>query len=80
MDELSSDESVYIPQREAEELFKLEDTVQIFFVAPDGRVSTFSEPSTLRIFKFKEKQGNEEWVPVFIQVSASFNDRCVLLA
>ena len=42
LDELVADESVYIPNREAEELFNLPDSVQIFFISPDGRVSTFS--------------------------------------
>ena len=69
MDDLSADESVYIPNREAEELFHLPDKVQIFFVSADGKVSTFSEPSSLRIFRFKEKEDSEEWVPTFIQVN-----------
>jgi len=68
MDELVSDESHYVPTRAAEELFLVPDAVQIFFVRPDGRVTTFSEPTTLRIFKFKEKEEAEKWVPTFIQV------------
>merc|ERR1712066_1176379 len=52
--ELEADESVYIPEREAEELFNLPDSVHIFFITASGKVSTFSEPSTLRIFRFKE--------------------------
>ncbi len=68
LDDLSADESVYVPQRPATELFKLEDGVQIFFVSPDGRVSTFSAPSRLRIFRFQEQASGEQWVPVFIQV------------
>lgn len=68
MDELTADQSQYVPQREAEELFRLPD-VQIFFISADGRVSTFSEPSMLRIFKFKEKLQAEETNPVFIQVN-----------
>jgi len=68
MDELVNDESHYVPKREAEELFLVPDAVQIFFVRPDGRVTTFSEPTTLRIFKFKEKEDAEKWVPTFIQV------------
>ena len=60
LDELNADESQYIPShpsgggREAEELFLLPDCVHIFFVTGSGKVSTFSEPSTLRIFRFKE--------------------------
>lgn len=68
LEELSNDESTYKPQREAEELFRIEDSVQIFFISPAGKVSTFSEPSTLRIFRFKEKESTEDWVPTFIQV------------
>ena len=69
MDELVTDESHYVPRREAEELFLLPDAVQIFFVRPDGRCTTFSEPSTLRIFKFKEQEETDNgWVPTFIQV------------
>lgn len=68
MDELVNDESHYVPKREADELFLVPDAVQIFFVRPDGRVTTFSEPTTLRIFKFKEKEDAEKWVPTFIQV------------
>jgi len=68
MGELVSDESHYVPKRAAEELFLLQDAVQIFFVRPDGRVTTFSEPTTLRIFKFKEQEDPEKWIPTFIQV------------
>jgi len=65
--ELEADESVYVPQREAEELFKLPDCVHIFFIAASGKVSTFSEPSTLRIFRFKETADEGE-TKTFIQV------------
>ena len=65
--ELEADESVYVPQREAEELFKLPDCVHIFFIAASGKVSTFSEPSTLRIFRFKETNDDGE-TKTFIQV------------
>jgi len=65
LDNLNNDDSSYKPQS-AQELFKLEDAVQIFFVTIDGQVSTFSAPETLRIFKFKES--NEETSPVFLQV------------
>merc|ERR1712141_632637 len=68
MDELVADESVYVPTREAEELFNLPDCVQIFFITADGRVSTFSQPSSLRIFKFKNKN-DEESANTFIQVN-----------
>ena len=54
MDELDADESHYVPNKEAEELFLLPDCVHIFFVGADGHVSTFSEPSTLRLLKFKD--------------------------
>merc|ERR1712165_229705 len=70
MDELVADESVYVPTREAEELFNLPDCVQIFFITADGRVSTFSQPSSLRIFKFKnEINKDEESANTFIQVN-----------
>merc|ERR1712110_1152865 len=64
--ELEADESVYIPEREAEELFNLPDSVHIFFITASGKVSTFSEPSTLRIFRFKETSEGE--TNAFIQV------------
>merc|ERR1712165_369407 len=70
MDELVADESVYVPTRKAEELFNLPDCVQIFFITADGRVSTFSQPSSLRIFKFKnEINKDEESANTFIQVN-----------
>ena len=65
-DELLEDDSVYVPQHEAEELFNLPDSVHIFFISASGKVSTFSEPSTLRIFKFKDK--TSEASETFIQV------------
>merc|ERR1711881_46205 len=65
--ELEADESVYVPEREAEELFNLPDSVQIFFITASGKVSTFSEPSTLRIFRFKETREGSE-ANTFIQV------------
>merc|ERR1712141_403771 len=68
MNELVADESVYVPTREAEELFNLPDCVQIFFITAEGRVSTFSQPSSLRIFKFKNKNEDEE-TNTFIQVN-----------
>jgi len=52
MDELSADTSKYIPNQPATELFRLDESVQIFFVTADGHVSTFSAPESLRIFKF----------------------------
>ena len=42
LDDLSADESVYVPRRPAVELFRLDDGVQIFFVAPDKRVSALA--------------------------------------
>eukprot|EP00095_Tigriopus_kingsejongensis_P011357 maker-scaffold444_size168727-snap-gene-0.33 protein:Tk11357 transcript:maker-scaffold444_size168727-snap-gene-0.33-mRNA-1 annotation:"spartin-like isoform x1" len=65
---LPPDDSVLEPTREAEELFQLPEGVQIFFIKPDGNVSTFSAPSTLRIFRFKEKGPGEDETPIFIQV------------
>jgi hypothetical protein len=68
-EELSNlDESQLLPKREAEELFNLPDGVQIFFITADGRVSTFSEPSSLRIFRFKDRLENEPENLTFIQV------------
>lgn len=69
MEDLEKDPGIVIPRREAEELFHLPSCVQIFFVSRDGKVSTFSEPSSLRIFKFKELEESEEWIPTFIQVN-----------
>ena len=63
--ELESDSSSYQPQN-ANELLKLENRVQIFFVTSDGHVSTFSAPETLRIFKFQEDQ--EDSTTFFLQV------------
>jgi len=63
--ELESDSSSYEPQN-ANELLKLENRVQIFFVTSDGHVSTFSAPETLRIFKFQEDQ--EDSTTFFLQV------------
>jgi len=63
--ELESDSSRYEPQN-ANELLKLENRVQIFFVTSDGHVSTFSAPETLRIFKFQEDQ--EDSTTFFLQV------------
>merc|ERR1712004_271505 len=62
---LNSDDSSYQPQN-AQELFKLEQAVQIFFVTIDGHVSTFSAPETLRIFQFTE--ASEDSSNVFLQV------------
>ena len=77
LDELNADESHYIPShpsgggREAEELFLLPDCVHIFFVTGSGKVSTFSEPSTLRIFKFKDDETSQDSseAKTFIQVT-----------
>jgi hypothetical protein len=74
LDELNADDSLYNPShpagggREAEELFILPDCVHIFFVTGSGRVSTFSEPSTLRIFKFKDASQDSSSANTFIQV------------
>jgi len=65
LDELVADESVYVPNIEAEELFNLPDSVQIFFIS-DDKVSTFSQPQSLRVFRFKHKKEGE--ANTFIQV------------
>jgi len=66
LNELEEDKSVYVPEREAEELFNLPDSVHIFFITAFGKVSTFSEPHTLRIFRFKDASESE--TNTFIQV------------
>eukprot|EP00091_Calanus_sinicus_P002409 TRINITY_DN1244_c0_g1_i7.p1 TRINITY_DN1244_c0_g1~~TRINITY_DN1244_c0_g1_i7.p1 ORF type:complete len:377 (-),score=97.62 TRINITY_DN1244_c0_g1_i7:276-1406(-) len=65
LNELNADNSKYEPQN-ANELIKLENSVQIFFVTSDGRVSTFSAPETLRIFQFDQDQGESS--STFLQV------------
>ena len=67
LNELEADESTYVPKKPAVELFHLPDCVQIFFISAAGKVSTFSEPSTLRIFRFDEKSGEND-AQTFIQV------------
>ena len=70
MDELSADTSQYVPNKPATELFRLDDSVQIFFVTSDGHVSTFSAPESLRIFRFDggaAAAGELEGSPVFLQ-------------
>jgi hypothetical protein len=62
---LNSDDTQYQPQA-AHELLRLDDSVHLFFVTMDGQVSTFSDPQTLRIFRFTELR--EETSPVFLQV------------
>ena len=63
------DESQLLQRREAEELFNLPDGVQLFFITADGKVSTFSQPSSLRIFRFKERLEHEPENLTFIQVT-----------
>merc|ERR1711872_306325 len=46
--ELNADNSKYEPQN-ASQLLRLENSVQIFFVTSDGKVSTFSAPDTLHL-------------------------------
>jgi len=65
LNELNADNSKYQPQN-ANELFKLENSVQIFFLTSDGKVSTFSAPETLRIFQFHE--ASEGSSSTFLQV------------
>ena len=68
LDNLAADTSKYIPNKPATELFRLDDSVQIFFVTADGHVSTFSAPESLRIFKFDNLGEDEEGAAVFLQV------------
>merc|ERR1711874_347983 len=65
LSELNADNTKYQPQNAAE-LIRLEESVQIFFVTSDGRVSTFSAPETLRIFQFAQDQA--ETSSTFLQV------------
>jgi len=65
MTDLQADSDSYQPQN-ANELLKIANSVQIFFVSSDGRVSTFSAPETLRIFKFQEDK--EDSTTYFLQV------------
>merc|ERR1712117_941865 len=64
--ELEASDFHYEPQN-AHELYKLENSVQIFFVTASGHVSTFSSPETLRIFKFQQ-QDDAETTGYFLQV------------
>jgi len=66
MSELEASDLQYQPQN-ANEIFKLEDSVQIFFVSASGHVSTFSAPETLRIFKMMSVE-DEDSCAHFIQV------------
>merc|ERR1712066_244856 len=66
MMDLESDNSHSYQPQNANELLKLVNSVQIFFVTSDGHVSTFSAPETLRIFKFQEDQ--EDSTTTFLQV------------
>jgi len=63
--ELESNDFQYEPQN-ANEIFRLENAVQIFFVSAGGHVSTFSAPETLRIFRMVES--SEDSSAHFIQV------------
>jgi len=65
LNELQADNSKYEPQN-ANELIKLENSVQIFFLTSDGKVSTFSAPETLRIFQFQ--QDSADTSSTFLQV------------
>lgn len=66
LNELNTDSSQYIPQRDAKELFNIPEGVQIFFLKDDGHVSTFSEPNSLRIFQFQ--QDSLDSTNTFLQV------------
>ena len=50
----------YVPQTRTEELFCIPDSVQIFFINESGQVSTFSELSTLRLFRIGKGSFNWE--------------------
>jgi len=63
--DLNADTDSYQPQN-ANELLKIVNSVQIFFVSSEGHVSTFSAPETLRIFKFQEDQ--DDSTTYFLQV------------
>merc|ERR1712123_372427 len=65
LNELNADNTKYEAQN-ANELLKLEDSVQIFFVTSGGKVSTFSAPETLRIFQFDQDQAESS--STFLQV------------
>lgn len=65
LSELNADNTKYEPQN-AVELLRLENSVQIFFVTSDGKVSTFSAPETLRIFQFSQDQADS--TSTFLQV------------
>ena len=67
LNELESSDFHYEPQN-ANEIFKLENSVQIFFVSASGHVSTFSAPETLRIFKFHQSPEDPDTVGYFLQV------------
>jgi len=66
MSELEASDLQYQPQN-ANEIFKLQEAVQIFFVSASGHVSTFSAPETLRIFKMMSVE-DEDSCAHFIQV------------
>lgn len=65
LSELNADNTKYEPQNAAE-LLRLENSVQIFFVTSEGKVSTFSAPETLRIFQFSQDQADS--TSTFLQV------------
>merc|ERR1712045_615895 len=67
MNELEANDFQYEPQN-ANEIFKLENSVQIFFVSASGHVSTFSAPETLRIFKLLSESESGDSSAHFIQV------------
>jgi len=65
LNELNTDQSKYEPQN-ANELIKLDNSVQIFFLTSDGEASTFSSLETLRIFQVQ--QDSEGSSSTFLQV------------
>ena len=55
----------------AEEILKIEEGVQIFYITPEGYVSAPSYPAPLGIYKFSEQQQREngaETPPAFLRV------------
>jgi len=68
LQELDENNDKYEPTRPATELFRLDDKVQIFFVTPEGRVSTFSGLETLRVFQFQDASPDSSEASTFLQV------------
>lgn len=57
----------------AAEIFSIADGVQIFYITPEGYVSAPSYPSSLKVFKFTDRDvgaSNVEQPPAFLQVGS----------